>query len=434
MFDLWGKLTRMRNSSLARNTSWMIVGLGGNSLVQAGAFVLLARLLGVTEYGIFAGAFALVSTVTPYSSLGSQMIFMRHVSADRNTAQAYWGNMFVITAAATLLLTASLAVAGVKLFGAGSVGLIVVLVVANCFMGQITNNASVVFQTFEHLKATAWLRTMSNLLRLVSIAILMIGLRHATAFQCSLGILASSTVAAAVAFVWVRRVVGKMKFSGRLFRQRFWEGIGFSVAGSTQAVYNDVDKMMLSHYGMNAANGIYSMAYRVVDFATIPVNAIDTACLPRYFALNREGLVAVTRLARRIVPIGALSGLAAAGFTLLAAPFMVRLVGHGFGEALLAFRWLCWLPALRGIHQLAGGVLTASGRQNYRTIAQFAVAALNFVLNLIWIPTHGWLGAAWASLISDGALGVLNLSLVLVVLISASKDNNVPTPEEEFSR
>ncbi len=52
MFDLWGKLTRMRKSSLARNTGWTIVGLGGNSIVQAATFVLLARLLGVTEYGV----------------------------------------------------------------------------------------------------------------------------------------------------------------------------------------------------------------------------------------------------------------------------------------------------------------------------------------------------------------------------------------------
>jgi O-antigen/teichoic acid export membrane protein len=240
-------------------------------------------------------------------------------------------------------------------------------------------------------------------------------------------------LAAGVAFMWVRSIIGPIRFSGRLFRLRFWEGIGFSVAGSTTAVYNDVDKMMLSHYGMNAANGIYSMAYRVVDLATISVNAIDTACLPRYFALNRKSLGAVATLAWKIIPLGALSGLAAAGATLLLAPLLVKMVGHGFGGALLVFRWLCWLPALRGVHQLAGGVLTASGRQTYRTVAQFLVAALNFALNLIWIPAHGWLGAAWASLISDGALGVLNLALVFAIMLHASK-YNVPNPHEEQAK
>jgi O-antigen/teichoic acid export membrane protein len=288
-------------------------------------------------------------------------------------------------------------------------------------MSQIVGNASVVFQTFEELKTTAWLRALSNLLRLLAIIALLLVLHHATAFQCSIGILASSSLAAGLAIILVRNRIGRMRVNLRLFRLRFWEGIGFSFAGSTQAVYNDIDKMMLSHYGMNAANGIYTMAYRVVDFATTPAMAIDGALLPRFFTLNRQGLTAVMRLARKALPIGVLAGLAAAGSTLLAAPFIVRLVGHGFADALLAIRWLCWLPALRGVHQLAGAVLTATGRQNYRTAAQFTVAVLNFTLNLVWIPTHGWLGAAWASLVSDGALGALNLAIVSVVLASANR-------------
>lgn len=416
MIPAWGKIKVLLTHSLARNSGWMLFGLGGNALLQAGAFILLARLLGVTEYGVFAGAFALVNTVTPYSSLGSQMIFMRHVSADRDSAQVYWGNMVAITAATTIFLTCALALIGKELLGSQTVALIAVLVFAGCFMTQITNNASIVFQTFEQMKSAAWLRTLSNLLRILSLAVLIVWFHHATAFECSIAILVSSAIAALLAGIWVRRVIGRMRLSEKHFRMRFWEGIGFSFAGSTTAVYNDVDKMMLSHFGMNAANGIYTLAYRVVDFATIPVNSIDIACLPRYFTLNNDGLAAVVRLAKRVVPIGAVSGLLAAGLTLLASPFVVRLAGHGFAETVVVFRWLCWLPALRGIHQLTGGVLTATGLQNYRTGAQCATAILNVVLNLILIPSHGWLGAAWASLASDSTLAVLNGLLVLFVL------------------
>jgi O-antigen/teichoic acid export membrane protein/SAM-dependent methyltransferase len=428
VFDLRRKLARIRNSSLARNAGWMLAGQGGNFFLQAGYFLALARLLGTTEYGMFAGAFALVSFVTPYSSLGSQMTFMRYVSADRNSAQTYWGNMLMITAISSLLLMAGLGLAGGKLLGPQSIGLIAVLVVAG-FMSQVAYNASMVFQTFEQLKATAWLRLLSNLLRLLAVAVLLICLHHATAFQCSIGILISSTLAAGIAIVWIRSTIGRMRLSVSLFLARFWEGIGFSVAGSTTAVYNDVDKMMLSHYGMNAANGIYTMAYRVVDFATAPVTAIDAASVPRYFALNKEGLPAVTSMAKKLVPIAALSGLAAAACTLLVSPFLVRIVGRSFGDALGAIRWLCWLPALRGVHQLAGSALTASGRQNYRTTAQFLVAALNLTLNLAWIPSRGWLGAAWASLASDGALATISLLLVYLFLARASQ-NNRSNPRE----
>lgn len=424
------RVAKFGSSSLVHNTGWMLAGQGGNFFLQAATFLLLARLLGVTEYGIFAGAFALVNAVAPYSSLGSQMIFMRYVSSDRALARTYWGNIVMTTAGSTLFLGVVLVLVGAKLFGAQSIWLIGVLVISNAFMSQISSSASAVFQTFEQLKSTAWLRGLVNLFRLCAIAALLLLLGHATAFQCSLGLLAASAAAAGIALVFVKNTIGSMRVSGPLFRRRFWEGMGFSFAGSTQAAYNDIDKIMLGHYGMNVANGIYTMAYRIVDFATTPVTAIDSAVLPRYFILHNEGLHKVIRLARKIIPLAALSGLAAAGCTLFASPFAVRLVGHGFAETLYAVRWLCWLPIFRGVHQLAGGVLTSSGRQNYRTAAQFLIAGLNFLLNLAWIPAHGWLGAAWASLISDGLLGVINMSLVILIAARSARTNLQPEFED----
>ena len=428
-----GTLAGIKKNSLVRNAGWVVAGQGGNFFLQAVCFILIARLLGVIEYGIFAGAFALVNAVAPYSALGSQMIFMRYVSEDRSAAQTYWGNVLVIITGATLILTVILALTGADLLGRQSVGLIIILVLSNCLMVQIGSCASTIFQTFEQLKTTAWLRALTNLLRLLALVALLIILHHATAFQCSVGLLAGTTIAAMVAMAAVHKAIGPMQVNGALFRKRFWEGIGFSFAGSTQAAYNDIDKVMLSHYGMNAANGIYTMAYRVVDFATTPVTAIDMAVLPRYFILNNSGLAGVLRLSRKIIPIAALSGLAAAGITLLASPIAVKLAGHGFAAALLPIRWLCWLPVFRGVHQLAGGVLTSTGRQNYRTAAQFLIAILNLVLNLIWIPSHGWLGAAWSSLTSDGLLGALNLSLVFLVASRAATQKIQPVSQDTFN-
>lgn len=427
---LAARVARIGTNSLVRNAGWMLAGQGGNFFLQAASFLLLARLLGVKEYGIFAGAFALVNAVTPYSALGSQMIFMRYVSADRSAAQTYWGNIVITTAAASLVLAAALVAAGSRIFGPQTIWLIAVLAISSGFMTQISSAASAVFQTFEQLKATAWLRALVNLLRLIAIAVLLLLLGHATALQCSFGLIAASTCAAFISFLFVKKSIGKMHVSLSLARKRFWEGIGFSFAGSTQAAYNDIDKIMLSHYGMNVANGIYTMAYRIVDFATTPVTAIDSAVLPRFFSLHNEGLHRVIRMSRKVIPLAALSGLAAAGCTLLASPLAVRLVGHGFAETLYAVRWLCWLPVFRGVHQLAGGVLTATGRQNYRTAAQFFIALLNFALNLAWIPTHGWHGAAWASLISDGLLAVINLSVVRLVAARSAPTALYPRFEE----
>lgn len=407
-------LRRLCNHQLARSTSWLAIGQGANFLLQAACFLLLARLLGVTSYGIFAGVFALVNTVTPYSPLGSAMLFMRYVSMDPSMARLHWGNTVVTIVAVSILLCGVVSWAGSILVGPSRIEMIVVLVVANCIMSQITLCASSVFLTLGHLRSSAVNRLLSNLSRFIALVVMAISLKRATAFQWSLGVLFSSTVAAAITLLWVRSTIGPMRFDLRSSRRHFWEGIGFSVAGSTESVYNDFDKVMLSHYGMNQAAGIYTMAYRVVDFATTPLAALVAATMPRLFVMSKEGFAAVAQRCAQLTRIAFAIGIGSACFTLAASPWILRAVGHGFADAVLAIRWLCWLPAIRAVHQMAGSALTATGRQNYRTGAQATVGIANVILNFWLIPNHGWLGAAWATLASDGLLCVLNAGLVLL--------------------
>jgi O-antigen/teichoic acid export membrane protein len=202
-------------------------------------------------------------------------------------------------------------------------------------------------------------------------------------------------------------------FERKLILHRVREGLGFSFAGTTQAAYNDVDKVMLSHYGLNRENGFYTLAYRVIDVATTPIAALDAAVLPRFFRLGRAGTPKVIRLAVKSAGASLLLGAVIGVSILLFAPLIPHLVGRDFSGVLIALRWLCWIPFLRGIHRATGSALTGSGRQSLRTAAQVTVAVANLLLNLWWIPAYGWIGAAWSSLASDGLLAVLNSLLLL---------------------
>jgi O-antigen/teichoic acid export membrane protein len=94
---LANELKRLRESSLARNAGWMLLGQGLSIVFQGIYFVLLGRLLGSTEYGIYAGAVAMVALLSQYSPLGSQLVFLRHVSPDHRKFAPYWGNILITT-------------------------------------------------------------------------------------------------------------------------------------------------------------------------------------------------------------------------------------------------------------------------------------------------------------------------------------------------
>ena len=79
------------------------------------------------------------------------------------------------------------------------------------------------------------------------------------------------------------------------------EGFIFALSASTTNIYNDFDKAMLGHYGMNAANGIYTMAYRVVDVCMMPISSIHSAAFPRFFQKGTTGIKGTSAYAKRIL-------------------------------------------------------------------------------------------------------------------------------------
>jgi O-antigen/teichoic acid export membrane protein len=412
MEPLLNRIHALRASSFALNAGWMMVGQGLNLILQAGYFILLTRLLGVEEYGIFAGAFAFVAIATPYSSLGSGLLFVRYVSSNAGNFAAYWGNILLTTFGVGSLLTILLYIIAPHLLNPASASLILLVAIGECIFRQLIICISQVYQAFEQLRMTATITLMTSFLRLMAVLVLASYLHQATAWQWALSSLIVSVLAAVAASVIVMASYGRPQLDSRIILSRLTEGFGFSLAGSTQSAYNDIDKALLSHYGMNIANGLYTMAYRVVDIATIPITALDSAALPRYFRQSQKGVKCVVSISVKLAKRAALLGIIMSSCLFLVAPLIPRIVGIGFTDSVVALRWLCLIPAFRGIHQLTGSAITGMGFQRYRTAAQFGASALNLLLNLLLIPRYGWLGAAWASLVTDGGLGAANWSVL----------------------
>jgi O-antigen/teichoic acid export membrane protein len=413
-------LIRLGSSVMVRNAGWMLVGQGAGVLLQAVYFIVLARLLGAAQYGIFVGAFAFTGLVAQYSSLGAGTVLLRYVRGERKAFAEYWGNILISVFCMSALLISGLSFFAPRVLNPSSASLVVLAAVANCLCGPLTEQTARVFQCFEKMHVTAVLNLLTNLMRLIAVLVLFWSAHHATAWQWTMVSTGVSAIAAVIAVGTVIVCFGRPRFVPRLFLKHGLEGFGYSFASSTMSVYNDVDKTMLSHYGMSVANGIYSMAYRVVDIGTIPIYSVREAVLPRLFQHGRAGIRDATifsyRLLKRALPLSLLIALG----MFLAAPLIPWFAGAGFRESVLALRWLCLIPVFRCFHLTIGNVLTGAGLQNYRTVAQLTAAVLNFGLNLWAIPRFGWMGAAWTSLITDGALCVLTWGILHGIALKES--------------
>jgi O-antigen/teichoic acid export membrane protein len=407
------EIGKLRSSILARNFGWMLVGQGATLLLQAAYFAILGRLLGAAEYGIYIGAFALTSILASFSAMGSGTLLVRYTGGDHTRFSAYWGNVLLLTSGFSVVLISGAQLVAPHLLNPASAALVMLAGLGNCFCNELTRNAAMVFQTFERMKVTALLNLISNLARACAATWMLVQLHHANAFQWAIASLVVSALAAAASVVVVTVSYGWPSFSARLAIGGIPEGFSYSFAGSASSVYNDIDKTMLSHYGMNHANGIYALAYRVIDVATTPIAALRDAAVPRMFREGNSDPETLRRLTERLTKRGMILMVSVAGVLYATAPLIPRLLGASFVESVEAVRWLCLIPALRVIHQLGGSAVMGLGKQNYRTAAQLVVAVFNFSLNLFWIPAYGWKGAAGSSLLSDGLLAMLSWGLLM---------------------
>jgi O-antigen/teichoic acid export membrane protein len=389
--------------------------------VQLLYFIVLARLMGIMEYGKLGGAIALIAVASQYSSLGSGLVFLRHVSPDLSRFSSYWGYIIMSTLTGGVFIVAGIVAASHWLLPSMAPLTILFLALGDSFFAQITNGASRVFQTFERMQFTALSSLITNLLRLILAATLLFTVHHATVAIWAMASCTVSLISSLIAVVAVTKMFGSPHFSVSLLRTHVREGLLFSSTISTSSVYNDIDKVVLVHDGFAAANGVYTAAYKAIDTAFMIVRSIHSAAFPRFCREGANGIRHSRAFALRILKKTAPLSLAMGAGLALFSPILPVIIGHNFASSIVVLRWLCLIPVFRACHLSAGDALAGAGFQRYRFSYELGAAIFNLGINIWLIPLYSWKGAAIASLLTDGGLALVSWITVTSLTASASK-------------
>lgn len=402
---------------LLRNTGTAFGGQVGRVLLQAAYFVVLARTLGVTGFGAFAGTVALVSLVAPFGSLGSLNLMIANIVRDPASAARQFATALAVTAGSGVLLAAAVAAAGHWVAPAAVAWWMLLCIAGGELLGtRLLDVAGAVHQARDRMGPTAAFPLVLYGVRLLAA----VGLSAAVASP-DLGVwsvlylVGSLAVTGPVLVLTRRHLGGGLPDWGR-YRSQWREGLLFAVSFASQSVYNDIDKTMLARLGTLEATGIYSAAYRLVDMAMVPMKALLAANYTRFFREGAHGLPGAVGHSRRLATPGLGYCLVASAALVAGADLVPIVLGEAYEPAVAALRGLALLPLLKGVHYLAADALTGAGQQGARSVVQIGVAVLNLGLNAWLIPLFSWRGAVAASLVCDLVLGACLWSLVAVRL------------------
>jgi O-antigen/teichoic acid export membrane protein len=399
---------RAADSLLVQNTLWIGFGQVLRVVLQAGYFVLIARALGARQYGAYVAVLAVTAIAAPFASVGSGNLLVKHVAREPQSFARHWGKALTLTLlSGTVLLVLVSTVGRLWLPASIPAELVLAVAAADLLMTRLVDIGGQAYQANQRLSRTALLQVLPTPIRLLSATILIMLTPTPTAVQIGVIYLLSAFIGAGIAVVLVNRELGRPEIRMRDLLHELREGAFFSVSLSAQSANADIDKAMLARLGTLEATGTYGAAYRLLDVAFLPVRSVLAATYARFFQHGVQGVRATARYGRRLLSVGVWYGFGTAAALYLLAPILPLILGREYEQTVPAVRWLALLPLLKTIHYFGADALTGAGYQGIRTLILAGIASLNVVLNLWLIPLYSWRGAAMATILCDGSLGVL---------------------------
>lgn len=410
------------NKGFVKNTVLSILGSGLNVLLLGIYFVVLARALGPKEYGAFAAVLALSRILSFFASWGYGNILIKNVSRDPSKFQAYWGICLLIVLVGGLSLTlVVLAIAKALLHLSIPIAAIVFISFSDLIFAGILALSQQAYLSFDNMLRYMEIQTGASAFRLAGAIFMMVTIREPSVLSWSVLYLFTGIIPAIFGIALVNRELGRYIFGMKIVKAEILEGFYFSVSQSSQTIYNDIDKTLLASMATLEVTGLYSAAYRFVDFSFTPISGLLISSYANFFRHGVEGIRGSLNWARKIILWASAYGLLAAMLLYFISGLIPLVLGSAYNETSVILRWLTPIIVFKSVELLIANILTGAGHQGARTLIQFGLAIVNFVGTVWLIQLYGWFGAALAS-IGTEVLAVAAFSIVVLVLLKKQKN------------
>jgi O-antigen/teichoic acid export membrane protein len=385
--------------------------------------LLVARLLGVSGYGVYAYAFAWASLIVQPSLLGLDRALIRELAKYRKAGEfglirgllrrsdqvalASAGVLTVILAAIVVPVSSvgvrgSLAIGmlSIPLAALSRVRLAILQGLRRAALGQLTQSVG---------------RTVFFIVFLgIAVAIV-----HSTpmAPELAIGAQALAFGAALIAgSIVVRRVLPREvmhstpRFEGRKWARSMPTLAVFSIL---TMVNSQIPIILLGIIGTNAATGRFNAAWQSVSLIAIGLTSVGQVIAPRVSVLFASGdRAGIERLLSRANYATSALALPPALFLTLLGPWFLGLFGHGFSQGGAALTILVVGQMFNAATGSLGVALIMTKHERSATLAALAGACCNGVLCAILIPTWGANGAAVAA-----TAGTILINMLFVVAV-----------------
>jgi O-antigen/teichoic acid export membrane protein len=373
---------------------YLYVGSAGsmatNAIAQFLSAVMLARYLGIEQFGHLITITAAATVGAQLCGLGTGDVMIRRVAREPALYNAILGHSL------TLIL-----ISGVVL--------VPIITVALSFLVRISNDpfenlTLLLIFTFANVMLFRWVATTEQIFLARS------QFWRANAIQLGFALVRMMTVitacvafnieslkvwilwysamhlVAAVACVMAVRQYGPPQW--RFFREEFKLGIHQSTPQFFDMLQQNIDVLVLNIVATPVIVGNYGAASRMVRQSFVMIGSFNRILYPRLAVRGKQGVLSVVYMVAKYSRYSLALGVMTSIGLFIAAPLAVALFGKKFDDAVLYIRILCWLPSIIALVNISYDALGAADkhfiRANVYNICCIANAALIASLTYIY--------------------------------------------------
>ncbi len=402
---------------MIKNTLFIFAGRASNALFLFLLILVVSRQLGPALFGVFSFLTTVVVSASCFSNLGLDTWMVREVTKTPSQGKRYLSNIL-----------------GLKI-GTSMVTLVLVFLIFRMTdLPQTTLNLLWILSIsllFNTVSQTLWhygncfkefifhssLWASSNIIKaLLGISLVLL---YRDLEPLVWGIVVAEAMSLILSFYVVRHRFGSFvpEFQFEVWMDFMVRSAPIAMGMIFSVLYFRLDIVMLQLMTEEKVVGFYSAAYKLFEVAVILPHSFMLVLFPTLVEEYHSSRSQFKKSFKKALTIYSLMG---GGITLVLWGFSREIITLIYGEvffpSIAMLNVLSWAILLFFINFLLSNILITSGREGVNSWNLVGATVLNIILNLVWIPQYGAIGAAWATLFCEVALiAVLSLQVQKII-------------------
>ncbi len=388
--------------AILKQTSWLFFAQLLNRGISFFYIIYIARILGVSDFGLYTVALAYFSILSSVADFGFNRFLIREVAKDKSRALELLWNIVMLRVTLTTVFFAIFSVI-LYLLDPDKMRVSLILLASLAILPQaIAFTFDAVFVGIQKLQFSAISLFVSALsTALVGLYLVSRGFGPWGAVNA---LIAGQVVYAAVLIIFLfkhqRLILSKVRLA--VIKEVVVGSLPYGLLAVLGLLYFRIDAILLSYMKGSFETGIYGAAYRFLEAVIFIPTAFSLALFPVLSRAHDVSLKDVKRLYFKSFKIMLVISLAVVLGYVLILPEVIKVVLPNYLSSITAIKILSLSIPFMFIHIPAVSVLLSTDRFLKPVILlSFITLGFNIITNLIFIPRFGFMAAAWVTTASE---------------------------------